>query len=56
MMGNMALKPVKPDGGGCTHLQSSDSEASSKAGVSVGILLMVMVEEGWGDPRPIMLN
>ena len=54
--GNMALIPVKLDGGGSTCLQSSDSEASSKVGISVGILLMVMVDEGWGDSRPIKSN
>ena len=54
--GNMVLMPVKMDGGGYTHLQSSDSKISSTAGVSVSTSLMVMMDEGWGNPRPITPN
>ena len=54
--GNMASTSVKTDGGGYTHLQSSDSEISSKVGILASTSLMVMVDEDWGHPRPITPN
>ena len=48
--------PVKQDLGSCNHLQSPDLEVSSKAGISAGISLMVMLEEGWVGSRPITFN
>ena len=55
-MGKEVLTPLKLDGGGCNCLQSSVSKAPSKACISVGISLTVMVNEGWGNPRSITFS